>query len=109
MVSVLSLLIPIALSAVLVFIASSVIHMVTPWHKGDLQKFPNEDAVLNALAAAEPSTRQLRPAQAELDEGHAVTGVSGQAESGSGRLHHDQEVVEFQHGVDTSSAGSCTR
>jgi hypothetical protein len=49
MVSVLSLLIPIALSAVFVFLASSIIHMATPWHKGDLKKFPNEDAVLNAL------------------------------------------------------------
>ena len=49
MVSVLSLLIPIALSAVFVFIASSIIHMATPWHKNDLKKFPNEDAVLNAL------------------------------------------------------------
>ena len=49
MVSVLSLLIPIALSAVLVFIASSIIHMVTSWHKNDLKKFPNEDAVMNAL------------------------------------------------------------
>ena len=50
MVSVLSLLIPIALSAVLVFIASSVIHMVlAAWHRNDLRKFPNEDAVLNAL------------------------------------------------------------
>ena len=36
MVSVLSLLLPIALSAVFVFIASSIIHMATPWHKGDL-------------------------------------------------------------------------
>ena len=50
MVSVLALLIPIALSAVLVFIASSVIHMVlAAWHKNDLRKFPNEDAVLSAL------------------------------------------------------------
>ena len=49
MVSVLSLLIPIALSAVLVFIASSIIHMVTSWHKNDLRKFPNEDAVIGAL------------------------------------------------------------
>jgi len=49
MVSVLSLLIPIALSAVFVFIASSIIHMATPWHRKDLRKFPNEDAVLNAL------------------------------------------------------------
>ena len=50
MVSVLSLLIPIALSAVLVFIASSIIHMLlAAWHRNDLKKFPNEDAVLNAL------------------------------------------------------------
>jgi hypothetical protein len=49
MVSVLSLLLPIGLSAVFVFIASSVIHMVTPWHKHDLMKLPNEDAVMNAL------------------------------------------------------------
>ena len=49
MVPVTSLLIPIALSAVLVFIASSIIHMATPWHKNDLQKVPNEDAVMDAL------------------------------------------------------------
>jgi hypothetical protein len=49
MVSVLSLLIPIALSAVIVFIASSIIHMVTPWHKNDMQKLPNEEGVMNAL------------------------------------------------------------
>jgi hypothetical protein len=49
MVPVLSLLIPIALSAVFVFLASSIIHMATPWHKNDIQKLPNEDAVMNAL------------------------------------------------------------
>ena len=49
MVSVLSLLIPIALSAVLVFIASSIIHMATSWHNNDLKKLPNEDAVMSAL------------------------------------------------------------
>lgn len=49
MVSVLSLLIPIVLSAVIVFVVSSIIHMLTPWHKGDMQKFPNEDGVMNAL------------------------------------------------------------
>jgi hypothetical protein len=51
MVPVLSLLIPIALSAVFVFIASSIIHMATPWHKNDLKKLPNEEAALNALRA----------------------------------------------------------
>ena len=49
MVPVTSLLIPIALSAVFVFIASSIIHMATPWHKHDLMRVPNEDAVMNAL------------------------------------------------------------
>jgi len=49
MVSVLSLLIPIVVSAVLVFIASSIIHMATPFHKNDLKRFPNEDEVMAAL------------------------------------------------------------
>ena len=45
----LSLLIPIVVSAVFVFLASSVIHMATPFHKNDLKKFPNEDDVMKAL------------------------------------------------------------
>jgi hypothetical protein len=49
MVSVASLLIPIVLSAVFVFIASSIIHMATPWHKNDFKKVPDEDGVLGAL------------------------------------------------------------
>ena len=49
MVPVLSLLIPIVVSAVFVFIASSIIHMATPWHNSDLDKLPNEDAVMSAL------------------------------------------------------------
>lgn len=49
MVPILSLLIPIALSAVFVFIASSIIHMATPWHSGDLRKVPDEEGVMNAL------------------------------------------------------------
>jgi len=51
MVPVTSLLIPTVLSAVFVFIASSIIHMATPWHKNDLKKVPNEDGVMNALRA----------------------------------------------------------
>ncbi len=49
MVPLLSLLIPILLSAVFVFIASSIIHMLTPLHKHDLSGLPNEDGVMNAL------------------------------------------------------------
>ncbi len=40
---------PILLSAVFVFVASSVIHMVLPWHRSDYPRVPNEDRVLDAL------------------------------------------------------------
>ncbi len=40
---------PIVLSAVAVFLASSVIHMVLPWHRDDYPRLPNEDQVLDAL------------------------------------------------------------
>ena len=39
----------ILLSAVFVFIVSSVLHMVIPIHKGDYKKLANEDAVLEAM------------------------------------------------------------
>jgi hypothetical protein len=44
-----SLWLPILLSAVVVFLASSVIHMMTSWHKGEYPAVPNEDAVMKAL------------------------------------------------------------
>jgi hypothetical protein len=40
---------PILLSAVIVFVASSIIHMVLPWHKSDYPKLTNEEQVMNAL------------------------------------------------------------
>ncbi len=44
-----TLLLPILLSAVAVFLLSFVIHMVTGWHKNDYPKMPNEDQVRDAL------------------------------------------------------------
>ncbi|MFN2601598.1 MAG: hypothetical protein ABR582_02450 [Gemmatimonadaceae bacterium] len=44
-----SLWLPILLSAVVVFVASSVIHMVSPWHKGDYRKVPDENALRAAV------------------------------------------------------------
>ncbi|MFZ5623346.1 MAG: hypothetical protein ACOY71_02800 [Gemmatimonadota bacterium] len=41
--------IPILLSSVIVFVASSVIHMMTPWHKNEYPPVPNEDKVMDAL------------------------------------------------------------
>ncbi len=49
MVSIASLWLPILLSAVAVFIVSSLIHMATPWHKGDYRPLPKEDEVMAAL------------------------------------------------------------
>ena len=49
MVPITSLWIPILVSAVLVFVVSSVIHMLLPVHKGDFRKLPNEDEALEAM------------------------------------------------------------
>src|ERR1700687_4910168 len=49
MTSLSALWLPILLSAVVVFVASSVIHMALPWHKSDYPKVPNEDKVMEVL------------------------------------------------------------
>jgi hypothetical protein len=43
---------PILLSAVIVFVASSIMHMVLPYHKSDYQQLPDEDKLLATLRAA---------------------------------------------------------
>lgn len=45
---------PILLSAVVVFVISSLVHMVFKWHASDYSGFPNEDAVREALRASNP-------------------------------------------------------
>jgi len=50
MTSVLTLWLPILLSAVAVFILSSIIHMLSPWHKNDYGRVPSEDALRSCLA-----------------------------------------------------------
>ncbi len=49
MVSLIALWLPILLAAVFVFIISSIIHMVSPWHKNDYPMMENQDAVMDAL------------------------------------------------------------
>ncbi len=49
MVPVMSLAVPILVSALMDFVASSIIHMVLPYHRNDLRRLPNEDAVMDAL------------------------------------------------------------
>jgi len=43
---------PTVLSAVIVFIASSIMHMVLPYHRSDYQRLPDEEKVLAGLRAA---------------------------------------------------------
>ena len=49
MTTVVALWLPILVSAVFVFIASSIIHMAPLWHKNEYPRLPNEDAVGDAL------------------------------------------------------------
>ncbi len=52
MVALTGLWLPIVVSAVIVFILSSILHMVLPLHRADYQKLPDEDKVMEALRAA---------------------------------------------------------
>jgi hypothetical protein len=61
MVSLVQLWLPLVASAVAVFVASSLIHMVFKWHNADYLKLPNEDEVRAAVrtAAAPPGVYVL--------------------------------------------------
>ncbi len=52
MVSLSALWLPIVLSAVIVFVASSIMYMLLPYHRSDYRKLPEEDKLLAALRAA---------------------------------------------------------
>ena len=49
MVGITSLLLPVFVSAVLVFLVSFVLHMVMKYHRTDFGKVPSEDGVMEAL------------------------------------------------------------
>jgi hypothetical protein len=62
MVPLASLWLPILVSAVIVFLASWIVHMFLPIHRGDFAKLPQEDAVLDALRSLNvPSGQYLAP------------------------------------------------
>jgi hypothetical protein len=58
MISLAQLWMPIVLSAVLVFAASSLIHMVFKWHNSDYRKLANEDDVRAAIRSSNPAPGQ---------------------------------------------------
>ncbi|MDZ7267731.1 MAG: hypothetical protein ONB48_16080 [candidate division KSB1 bacterium] len=60
---------PILLSAVLIFIVSSIIHMALPWHKNDYRKVPNEARVMEALRPfALPPGDYMMPRATSMNE-----------------------------------------
>jgi hypothetical protein len=82
MVTVMSLWLPILLSAVLVFIVSSVIHMVLTYHRNDFRALPREDDAMAALRplaippgdyvvpfAGDPAVMKSPEYQARLEKG----------------------------------------
>ncbi|CAG1009010.1 hypothetical protein BURK1_03604 [Burkholderiales bacterium] len=60
---------PILLASVLVFVASSIIHMALPWHRGDYPALPDEDQVRGALRRfAIPPGDYMIPRASSMDE-----------------------------------------
>src|SRR5439155_24227364 len=49
MMSYATLWLPTLLSAIAVFVLSSVLHMLLPWHKSDYPTLPNETAAMDAI------------------------------------------------------------
>lgn len=59
MVPMTTLWLPILLSGVIVFVASAIIHMVLPFHRGDFKGVPKEDEVRAALRSIPPGDYHL--------------------------------------------------
>jgi hypothetical protein len=64
-----SLWLPILLSAVVVFVISSLIHMLLNWHASDYRTFANEDAIRDAIRAGNAAPgRYVIPKCKEMKE-----------------------------------------
>jgi hypothetical protein len=60
---------PIVVSAVLVFVVSSIIHMTPLWHKSDYPRYASEDRVLDALRPlGVPPGEYMMPRPADMQE-----------------------------------------
>ena len=53
-VSLSALWLPIVLSGVIIFVASSIMHMVLPYHRSDYKQLPDEEKLLTALRPSNP-------------------------------------------------------
>jgi len=93
-----SLWLPILLSAVVVFVISSLVHMVLKWHASDYNPLANEDAVRAAIRAGNPKpgryvvphckdmkdmgSEAMKRKYAEGPVGHFTLGANGQPAMG---------------------------
>ena len=69
MVEITSLLLPLLLSSVFVFIVSSIIHTVLPWHKSDYPKLANEEKVMDALRPLSvPQGEYMMPRSTDMSD-----------------------------------------
>lgn len=69
MTSLAALVLPIFVSAIIVFVASSLIHMVLPWHKDDYPLLPAQDKLLDAMRPfALPPGDYLLPRPADMKD-----------------------------------------
>src|SRR5258708_3236130 len=69
MTGILELWLPILLSAVIVFVVSSIVHMALPWHKNDYPKMPDEDKFTAAVRPlAIPAGDYMVPRAASMAE-----------------------------------------
>lgn len=66
-VSLISLWLPILLSAVIVFVASSLVWMVLQYHNSDWKKLPDEQSARTALRGAEPGQYSMPHAASNAD------------------------------------------
>ncbi len=63
---------PILLSAVIVFVASAIVHMVLPYHRSDYKKLPNEEPARAALKGVPPGMYMIPWATHKKEEMEAA-------------------------------------
>jgi hypothetical protein len=59
---------PILLSAVIVFVASSIIHMAPLWHRNDYPRLDNQDSIMDALRDKVPPGTWFMPRSKDMAE-----------------------------------------
>ena len=97
MVSLAALWVPLLVSAALVFIVSSIIHMASPWHKGDYPRIPRERRSDGRAAPVEPAEHALAGVCRE-DEGRPGDDGAGDAERTDTDDEQPRQLVHLHSG-----------